>query len=681
MSVPDVPTSTELPPEVEEGDLEPIEPEAHSDCVKWIQDRILHMFSLSESDWKENHHSCVTQYILGDATRRTVFAYVVETESGERMLNLQLSHPCLRLHGAPEAIPNVMYFVKTDPSRDIIPENIDNLVLCGVVHGSSLESFLRVMQFVFAPSLLRNRTWPDSIQKDFSTHMHEFLADLTESANRMKGSTILYVPMEDMTAAQLENAHNDKDLVQRFQLAVTHWTKQIKDVISEKDSRERTSENDGPIAEIEFWRALTLNFTNIRQQLIREDVTQIVDVLTRAKSTYYLDPFLALRDEIDQNTEEAVDNLKFLKVLQEPCERLAKAQPREIKEIVREILRHVQMIYHFSKHYNTPERLGNILRKISVEIIHRCREKLSLALIFDGDVGMALQALTESTEAGESWKHICRKMLEATEARMRQHQKQLDVDELSRSVFSEIENFVVRCGQLQQLCYGQMQFGFKQPKIVAKKPAEGEAAAQNAGGENVVKVAAIDFTGQLPVFGGTRGPETEGALLDIQRTFRAKLDILRNLGAGILDAKSMQWHDQFGAFRMEMENLGNMMTQIINTAFEVVTTVEQGVELIEAFHFLAKRDNIVTAVMNKADDVIKVFFNQRETQFIMKEIGQLGQKKLPTSYSIPPRAAAAMWYRSLRRRLEHNFKLIDRLYYIKSTSTEKNSGDFPIPTS
>jgi dynein heavy chain len=114
-----------------------------------------------------------------------------------------------------------------------------------------MDSFLRIMQNVLAPSLLRNKGWPDSIQKDFSSVMHKFMATLTENANRIKGNTVLYVPLENLTPEQFAEAHLDKELVQRFETAVIHWTRQIKEVVNEKDV-DSASESEGPLSEIEY---------------------------------------------------------------------------------------------------------------------------------------------------------------------------------------------------------------------------------------------------------------------------------------------------------------------------------------------------------------------------------------------------------------------------------------------
>ncbi len=53
-----------------------------------------------------------------------------------------------------------------------------------------------------------------------------------------------------------------------------------------------------------------------------------------------------------------------------------------------------------------------------------------------------------------------------------------------------------------------------------------------------------------------------------------------------------------------------MYQKIINTAFESISTVQLGVEMLEAFDYLAKRDSIKAAVKNKAKTVMDLFIQE-----------------------------------------------------------------------
>jgi len=46
----------------------------------------------------------------------------------------------------------------------------------------------------------------------------------------------------------------------------------------------------------------------------------------------------------------------------------------------------IRVVWRHSRFYNTADRLTGLLRKVSNEIINRCRASISIAEIFDGDV-------------------------------------------------------------------------------------------------------------------------------------------------------------------------------------------------------------------------------------------------------------------------------------------------------
>lgn len=118
-----------------------------------------------------------------------------------------------------------------------------------------------------------------------------------------------------------------------------------------------------------------------------------------------------------------------------------------------------------------------------------------------------------------------------------------------------------RCSELTEICEGQLQFAGKGNKI--------------------------------PQFGGSHGPEIENILEEIKDSFRKHLDKIRNSKAEtILDVKAPNWHDLFNTFKTGLKDLDVMYQNIINFAFEQVATVQQGVEMLEAFDYLAKRESI-----------------------------------------------------------------------------------------
>jgi dynein heavy chain, axonemal len=62
--------------------------------------------------------------------------------------------------------------------------------------------------------------------------MHKFMANLTEAVYEVRGHTVLYLPAEDLQDAKASS--KDRDLVQRLESTIIHWTRQIKGVVNQQ---------------------------------------------------------------------------------------------------------------------------------------------------------------------------------------------------------------------------------------------------------------------------------------------------------------------------------------------------------------------------------------------------------------------------------------------------------------
>ena len=302
---------------------------------------------------------------------------------------------CLQNSLPSHAVNEMMYFIHqtvNDTETVITVENFEQKVQYGTVSGDAMDSFLRMMQNFYLPIFLSNKTWPESVRKELNGQLHRFMALLTDTTFQLKGHTVLYVPNEDISFP--EKAAKSKDLVQRLESLLVHWTRQIKEVINNQHTSEST-ESSGPLEEIEFWRRRCDDLSSISNQLNREEVKRITHVLEIAKSSY-LDQFQRLSNLIQEGTIQAQENLKFLSTLSDSCKALAEAEPQQIPSILPKILIYIRLIWANSRFYNSKERLTSLLRKVSNEIIRRCCAKISLEEIFHGDVQASMITLQDS---------------------------------------------------------------------------------------------------------------------------------------------------------------------------------------------------------------------------------------------------------------------------------------------
>ena len=114
-----------------------------------------------------------------------------------------------------------------------------------------------------------------------------------------------------------------------------------------------------------------------------------------------------------------------------------------------------------------------------------------------------------------------------------------------------------------------------------------------------------------------------------------------------------------------------MYQNVIDFAFKQVTTIEQGVNMLEAFDYLAKRDSIKTCVKKKAIEVMNLFIS--EIQGAKQEIENKRDPNVPLHHG--KYSGGAILIRSVIFRLEKFKDKINKLYFIddhiKATALDK----------
>ncbi|KAL2079072.1 hypothetical protein ACEWY4_024816 [Coilia grayii] len=196
------------------------------------------------------------------------------------------------------------------------------------------------------------------------------------------------------------------------------------------------------------------------------------------------------------------------------------------------------------------------------------------------------------------------------------------------SIFALVDAFVQRCKDLLEVCDCQQQFARRE---------EGKQMP-------------------LPCFAGRQGAEVTRSLLEMEATFDKSINILRSVRKGILDVKNTSWHDDYNRFRAGVKDLEVMMQNLINSAFETLSTVEEGVQLLDVFHHLSAREAIKRTIDRKTVDVYGLF--NKELSLVNKE---LSRKTFYLPVHMPQRAGQAHWARALRRRID---KPMERAHFM-----------------
>ncbi len=606
---------------------------AAEELVRWVQSTCVF-----KREWTEAQINQVNSFLVSDRCRRLI---AFTDDDGE--LCVQTG----RLAGL-EQSNRVQFFVKIPGEDPLTIDNVSRRVLQGVVSGEdTLSSLIKLMEGVYMPTFLANQSWPDSVRKEFTGQLHRFMAGLVEAANQRKGKTVLYIPVEDLSSPS--RAALDKALVQRLESTLLRWTKQIKEVVSGSEDAQ-TGEASGPMQEIVYWQRRDKDLSGIREQLDQPKLTEIVNVLQQANSTYLVN-FRNLSSLIHKGSLEAKSNLKFLSPLRAPCTKLAAAEPGDIPELLPGILDLVRMISTLSPFYAEEEKITNLLLKISYQIIAQCRKNVDLELLFGGDVLASMDALKQNIACCGEW----RKAYDQSVALIARSNDERKWDKFDHgTIFAQVEAFKKRCQDLIEVCEGQLQFARLYKRTEGKKRAP------------------------VPYFGGSSGRTVGKSLYEIEDAFAKHLARLRGLKYDIMDVKSTAWHDDYNTFKDGMGDLEVMMTNVVASAWEGISTVKDGVELLTAFFEIAKRGAMRKSLTARVSSLWGLFSRElkRVKDCFEKDKGMTA---MATAFCAPIRrvsrvAGASLWAKGLLTRIQADFACLecaDQLPSVREISDAK----------
>lgn len=119
-----------------------------------------------------------------------------------------------------------------------------------------------------------------------------------------------------------------------------------------------------------------------------------------------------------------------------------------------------------------------------------------------------------------------------------------------------------------------------------------------------------------------------------------------------------------------MKDLEVMMQNLIISAFEDSNTVVSGVELLDIFHHLAKRDAVKRTVEKKTTDVYQLMLQELNSVKIEFETNRKTPLILRTQ---PDYAGSAYWAKALLLRVQNSMNALSNAYYLPQTPLSQDA--------
>lgn len=148
------------------------------------------------------------------------------------------------------------------------------------------------------------------------------------------------------------------------------------------------------------------NLCGLNFQLQNPLVKNITEVLLHTHSTY-VRQFLALKDEIETGVKEAKSNIEFLRVVETDSMKLTKCiYPSCIGKHLMKTIHLFRTIWLNSPYYSSQERIENLFKALSNQIIVICRDYVDLQEFFAGKTRKSIKKFKECIDACNNYKTV-----------------------------------------------------------------------------------------------------------------------------------------------------------------------------------------------------------------------------------------------------------------------------------
>ncbi|XP_017772767.1 PREDICTED: dynein-1-beta heavy chain, flagellar inner arm I1 complex [Nicrophorus vespilloides] len=523
------------------------------------------LYDLRETDWNQLNESGIVNFLM-DPREQILCIYF----DGDDLIATVEYPNCV--------YEDLTYFIR-EPNEVFQVDTFHDNIIFGTVHSSIESTLLEVLENVYAPIFFKIKNWPENVKSDFCSHLHNFLAKLTDISYKMIGLTVIYIPKEGLDMS-VEEATKDKELVRRLESIVVYWTSQIRVILQDQDTGVKESMIT-PLDEIQNWISRYENLTGVGQQLTSKKLKHTTEILVSVQSLY-VKQFLSVADEISGKLEEAKSNIEYLQIIRDPCGALNNVEsPDKIPETIPPILTLIRYIWLNSKYYNTDQRITTLCKALTTQIIVRCIEFIDLNTVFKSK---------KSKEAINTFQ-MC---IASCKTYMRLYDIMSDAHtefgttpwKLERSpIFSHMESFIQRCNDMIEICEAMINFGrFDETEDIPK-----------------------------PKFSGTRAMEFEKWCEKVEDMFSDSLYEVHAVKTIILDVQSSQWYDEILKFRGRMKDIEIVIENLVNSVFDQIPTVDEGVEALAAFYNYSKRSTLKSLFDRKT--LYVTFINCLETKF------------------------------------------------------------------
>ncbi|NXX86539.1 DYH10 protein, partial [Urocolius indicus] len=192
------------------------------------------------------------------------------------------------------------------------------------------------------------------------------------------------------------------EVVDALESCAMTWQKLISTAVEEQ--LKKVPQGNGPLAEIDFWRERGDALSALTEQIKLPEVQKVIGILQEAKSKHLGDLQIVLSD-LRKHHVEALDNTKFLAVLEHPLKNLTYGTGfSAVLNAIPPLMDALRLVWMMSRHYNKDERMVPFMERIAWELSTRVQRAVDLHVLFKQDRAAAKRKIAEAKSTLEQWK-------------------------------------------------------------------------------------------------------------------------------------------------------------------------------------------------------------------------------------------------------------------------------------
>ncbi|NXL61516.1 DYH5 protein, partial [Chordeiles acutipennis] len=520
-----------------------------------------------------------------------------------------------------------IFFIRSSLFKPITTENIYqevNFNMMNVGRDGLLKSVEQLISEIYIPALqTMDHGWVEhgeprqasNIKQDFIGSLEAFVSvlsgtqqSLLEKVSLKKCETYdlktLRGPSDYLMVA------NSVDALQRIEVCMKAWIKQIEQVLAENDQLRKEADDLGPRAELDYWKKKLSKFNYLTDQLKSPDVKAVLGVLTAAKSKL-LKNWRVLDIRITDAANEAKDNVKYLYSLEKYCDPLYNSDPVSMVDAIPGLINAIKMIQSISQYYNTSEKISSLFVKVTNQMITACKSYITnnnMATIWNQPQERVMEKLQATIRLKQEYQNYFHKIKE--ELKQNPSERQFDFSEMY--IFGKFEAFNRRLEKI------------------------------------------IDIFNTMKTYSVLQESKIEG-LEGMITKYESIVDIVKKRHYNFLDQRKMDFDQDYENFCREINDLHDQLRIFMDTTFENIVNTERALSMLKKFESRLQIPSL--GIDEKYQKILQNYGNDIET---VCKIYTRQKQDPPLARNLPPIAGKILWARHLFHRIQEPMESFQR---------------------